>query len=393
MVKTLRVVAIASVLVIALAGCNKKEVGVNSDKEVTVGKKVAVDKEMAALLKTTPELPASDFIYELSDDGSGVKIAQYKGQPLVCRIPEKIDGMPVVEISGGAFYKTKGLTTVIMPDTIVTIGSQLFASFNNLETVKLSSSLKTIPSSAFFNCKSLKKLTIPNSVTEIEGYAFRGSGLETIYIPDSVTEIGENAFEGCSALQSVRLSPSMKRISRRMFASCKSLSTLDIPRGITEIKDYAFPGCSSLSSFTIPDSVTKLSEYAFASSGLVSIEIPDSVTEFKCSFIQCDYLTTLRLPNTLTRIENGLFYRNNYKPKNLQSVNLPASLKSMASYGFYKLENLTELIIPDSLTEIEFEETVYSGLPSAQTQFLGTSLNLATQKRLKDLGYTGKFTY
>ena len=383
MVKTLRVVAIASVLVIALAGCNKKEVGVNSDKEVTVNKEVAVDKEMAALLKTTPELPASDFLYELSEDGSGVKIAQYKGQSLVCRIPEKIDGMPVVEISQGAFHKTKGLTTVIMPDTIVTIGTSLFGSLNNLETVKLSSSLKTIPISTFVGCKSLKKVTIPDSVTEIGDGAFKLSGLETIYIPDSVTEIGEAAFKECPALQSVRLPPSMKRISKEMFAGCKSLSTLDIPRGITEIEDDAFSGCRTLSSLTIPDSVTKLSEYALAGSGLVSIEIPDSVTEFKCSYVGC---TTLRLPNTLTRIENGLF------SKNLQSVNLPASLKSMASDAFYGLESLTELIIPDSLTEIEFDETVYSGLPSEQTQFKGTSLNLATQKRLKDLGYTGKFT-
>lgn len=391
MVKTLRVVAIASVLVIALAGCNKKEVVVNSDKEVTVDKKVAVDKEMAALLKTTPELPASDFLYELSDDGSGVKIAQYKGQSLVCRIPEKIDGMPVVEISRGAFHKTKGLTTLIMPDTIVTIESPLSDFLNNLETLKLSSSLKTIPVGAFSGSKSLKKLTIPDSVTKIGNGAFWGSGLETIYIPDSVTEIGSGAFQKCSALQSVRLSPSMKRISEEMFAGCSSLSTLDIPRGITEIEDNAFSGCSSLSSLIIPDSVTKLSEYALARSGLVSIEIPDSVTEFKCSFATCSYLTTLRLPNTLTRIENSVFY--NGQPKKLQSVNLPASLKSMASDGFYKLENLTELIIPDSLTEIEFEETFYGGLPSEQRQFVGTSLNLATQKRLKDLGYTGKFTY
>lgn len=381
MVKTLRVVAIASVLVIALAGCNKKEVVVNSDKEVTV------DKEMAALLKTTPELPASDFLYELSDDGSGVKIAQYKGQSLVCRIPEKIDGMPVVEISRWAFNKTKGLTTVIMPDTIVTIESPLSDYLSNLETLKLSSSLKTIPVGAFSGSKSLKKLTIPDSVTKIEAGAFWGSGLETIYIPDSVTEIGSSAFYKCSALQSVRLSPSMKRISEKMFESCTSLSTLDIPRGITEIEDNAFSGCRSLSSLTIPDSVTKLSEYALAGSGLVSIEIPDSVTEFKCSFASCNHLTTLRLPNTLTRIENRLF------SKNLQSVNLPASLKSMASSAFYKLESLTELIIPDSLTEIEFDETFYDGGQSAgQWQFEGTSLNLATQKRLKDLGYTGKFT-
>ena len=391
--KTLRVVAIASVLVIALAGCNKKEVVVNSDKEVTVDKKVAVDKEMAVLLKTTPELPASDFIYELSDDGSGVKIAQYKGQSLVCRIPEKIDGMPVVEISKWAFHKTKGLTTVIMPDTIVTIESPLSDYLNNLETLKLSSSLKTIPVGAFVGSKSLKKVTIPDSVTEIGDGAFWGSGLETIYIPDSVTEIGEKAFEDCSALQSVRLSPSMKRISEAMFAGCKSLSALDIPRGITEIEDRAFSGCSSLSSLTIPDSVTKILGSALVGSGLVSIEIPDSVTELKCSFTHCDNLTTLRLPNTLTRIENGLLSDGQHPAKNLQSVNLPASLKSMASSAFYKLESLTELIIPDSLTEIEFDETFYDGGQSAgQWQFEGTSLNLATQKRLKDLGYTGKFT-
>ena len=383
MVKTLRVMAIASVLVIALAGCNKKEVVVNSDKEVTVDKKVAVDKEMAALLKTTPELPASDFTYELSDDGSGVKIAQYKGQSLVCRIPEKIDGMPVVEISRWAFNKTKGLTTLIMPDTIVTIESPLSDFLSNLETLKLSSSLKTIPVGAFSGSKSLKKVTIPDSVTEIGNGAFWGSGLETIYIPDSVTEIGSGAFQKCSALQSVRLSPSMKRISEEMFAGCSYLSTLDIPRGITEIEDNAFSGCSSLSSLIIPDSVTKLSEYALARSGLVSIEIPDSVTEFKCSYVGC---TTLRLPNTLTRIENGLF------SENLQSVNLPASLKSMASSAFRNLENLTELIIPDSLTEIEFDETFSDGQSAGQWQFEGTSLNLATQKRLKDLGYTGKFT-
>ncbi len=51
---------------------------------------------------------------------------------------------------------------------------------------------------AFGYCRGLTSIVIPNSVTNIGNYAFEYcSGLTSIVIPNSVTNIGTCAFEGC----------------------------------------------------------------------------------------------------------------------------------------------------------------------------------------------------
>ena len=62
----------------------------------------------------------------------------------------------------------------------------------------------TIRSSAFYGCISLTSVVIPDSVTSIGNYAFYGcSSLTSIVIPDSVTTIGWGAFSNCTSLTSV----------------------------------------------------------------------------------------------------------------------------------------------------------------------------------------------
>ena len=54
---------------------------------------------------------------------------------------------------------------------------------------------------AFAGCTSLTSIVIPNSVTSIGEFAFeRCSKLTSIYIPSSVTSIGSNAFLFCTSL-------------------------------------------------------------------------------------------------------------------------------------------------------------------------------------------------
>ena len=127
---------------------------------------------------------------------------------------------------------------------------------------------------------TLTSIIIPNSVTTIGDYAFYGcTHLISIIIPDSVISIGNAVFANCERLVSIIIPSSVTSIGDDAFSGCRSLTSIIIPDSITSIGDAAFYGCSGLTSIIIPDSVTTIGNYAFyGCSSLTSIIIPDSVT-------------------------------------------------------------------------------------------------------------------
>ncbi len=154
-------------------------------------------------------------------------------------------------IDSDAFYDCDSLTSVVIPDSVTTIGD-----------------------SAFSGCKSLTSVTIGNGVTSIGDWAFSYcDSLTSVVIPDSVTIIGEYAFYSCDSLTSVTIGNNVTTIGDSAFSGCKSLTSVTIPKGATIISNSAFYWCTSLTSVTIPDSVTTIGSDAFAwCSSLTSIK-------------------------------------------------------------------------------------------------------------------------
>ena len=106
----------------------------------------------------------------------------YKGQETDLTLPDSCHGKPY-GVSNYAFYDCDSLTSVVIPDSVTTIGSY-----------------------AFRDCDSLTSVVIPDSVTSIGSYAFYScSRLTSVVIPDSVTSIGSYAFYSCYRLTSVTL--------------------------------------------------------------------------------------------------------------------------------------------------------------------------------------------
>ena len=133
------------------------------------------------------------------NNGEGVEITDYDvttcGTDVV--IPKKINNLTVSKIGISSFYD-KGLTSVVIPNTITIIGSDSFHS-NELTSITIPSSVIMIGDNAF-NSNQLTSLEIPNSVIMINYHAFMSNLITDVRIPSSVESLEMNdslyIFEG-----------------------------------------------------------------------------------------------------------------------------------------------------------------------------------------------------
>ena len=257
-------------------------------------------------------------------------------------IPHTIKGVTVTCIGNDAFDNCRSLTSVTIPDSVMSIGDSAFRYCTSLTSVTIPDSVTSIGDTAFQYCTSLASVTIPDSVTSIGGRAFDGcASLTSVTIPDSVTSIGDWAFDGCTSLTSVTIPDSVTSIGDWAFDGCTSLTSVTIPDSVTSIGDWAFAYCKSLTSVTIPDSVTSIGGYAFAvCKSLTSVTIPDSVTSIGGrAFDGCTSLTSVTIPDSVTSIGKGAFY----DCTSLTSVTIPDSVTSIGDWAFSGCKSLTNV--------------------------------------------------
>ncbi|GFP75534.1 leucine-rich repeat protein [Clostridium fungisolvens] len=317
---------------------------------------------------------ANGFTWQ-SDDGVTYSITGYNGSDKNIVIPSSIDGHTVTSIGsnafrekpltsvvipdtvtsigGFAFYYCSSLTSITIPNSVTSIGDSAFAYCISLTNISLPASLNKIGNSTFQDCKALKEITIPSSVTSIGTYAFLECfSLTNIIIPSSVTYIGEGAFKDCKILKSVVMPDSVTNVGNYLFYNCQALSSVRLSNNLTSTGDFMFYHCFSLTGVTLPSNLKVIGNSAFEDcTALTNITIPNGVIKIGYrAFIMCNVLQNITIPNTVKIIDFNAF-AHCYA---FTSIVIPDSVTSIGDYAFYYCKSLTEITIPKSVTDIGF---------------------------------------
>jgi len=180
--------------------------------------------------------------------------------------------------------------------------------------------------------------------------------LPSSYNETAITTIGNKAFKDCTNLTEIEIPNSVTSIGNNAFYGCSSLTSVTIPGSVTSIGDSAFYGCYRLTSATIGSGVTSIGNNAFEfCTGLTKIEIPDSVTFIGIrAFYNCGKLelTTEGNLTYLGNSNNPYLYLNRIDTREITSANINSKCKFIASSAFYYCNNMTEIVIPNSVTSI-----------------------------------------
>ena len=130
-------------------------------------------------------------------------LLNYQGNGIDLILPNNYHGENY-EIYQHAFRYCNILTSITIPDSVISIGDYAFYFRYDLTSVTIGKGVTTIGESAFSNCVSITSIVIPDSVTTISNSAFDDCvGLTFIVIPDSVTSIGDRAFYYCKQLENI----------------------------------------------------------------------------------------------------------------------------------------------------------------------------------------------
>lgn len=188
-------------------------------------------------------------------------------------------------IAENAFVDCTEITSVSIPNTVITIGAWAFNNCKGLASIVIPNSVTTIEAGAFKGCNKIKgELVIPNSVTAIGGAAFQECvGITAISVPSTVSSMGfgygtigseSNPFEstgwydrqpngilyldnyclgykGNKPQGELRIKNGTRLIATNAFAECEKLISVFIPSSVTSIGIMAFQNCFGLTSVII----------------------------------------------------------------------------------------------------------------------------------------------
>ena len=354
----------------------------------------------------TTEKNSGLFSYRLKGNGkaviTGYNWKQNKGNDVY--IPKQIDGYDVTEIGDWAFSDSNwarisyekssskrscdyfgDAVTVVLPDTITSIGEKAFFC-TKITSITIPQSCQFIGKGAFAGCARISSYSVASGNSnfavidgvlynkknkELISYPKGKQSNETIIIPEGITAIGDYAFYGIGFSEhwisdlSLSIPSTVKKLGENVFAYTHLTNTTNFS-SIEELGDYCFYNSSidenvsktftsvkSIGNCAFKDTVFDGSGTFTFSSSLETIGIGSfknstwqydtidlsmtkisTIPEQAFSSVDHDYTLTIILPSHLVTIENEAF-SSIWEHNQYITIQIPSSVKTIGDNAFY----------------------------------------------------------
>ena len=253
-----------------------------------------------------------------------------------------------------------GITTISLPESLVTINEYAFRNCSSLPEITLPSALSRIGSHAFDSCSSIEKLTINNSDKALsfgtDNSMFSDSPIKSLYVGrnlsytvNSYTYPYEHApFYQQKELTDLKFSEegNITNIAAYFLYEAEKLPTLTLPEGITQINSYAFYKNSALTAVSLPSTLNKIGDYVFSEdSSIPTLTLPDNVTNVgQSTFQNCSAMESIHLSEKLSALNQYVLAG----CTSLKSIIIPPSVTEILTGAFNDDTSLTDVTIGDS---------------------------------------------
>lgn len=319
---------------------------------------------------------SGEWSYDVED--GFIIITGYSGEDTELTIPSEIDGYKVSGVGAYAFAYCSNLKSLIIPDSVQTLGDNVAYECSSLKSVSIGAGVKKIGEAPFGYSDSLTTITvssgnecycavdnvlfnkakteilqypvasvattynIPDTVEIIKKCAFEKSkNLISVNIPSSVKIIERAAFNDSDALTSIIIPDSVESVGWRAFSYCDKLENITMSKGVKEIGARAFDGTSWYNNqLEIADGIIYIGDFAYSNNynhsekvNLVIKEGTRGVAEQ--AFANSVSAVSISLPDTLEYIGERAFLINylDFEEECAKEVVIPESVKSIGQYG------------------------------------------------------------
>ena len=217
------------------------------------------------------------------------------------------------------------IKTIVLNEGVTRIGNYSFSACTNLSSVSMPNSMLSIGNSAFYYCTEVTTVIIPINVTQIGSRSFKDClSLIDLTIGESVETIGFEAFSNCSSLNNITIPNSVVTIGSKAFYCCRNLTQITIPKSVNEIGDSVFSNCNNL----IGILVDKENQYFTNDEyGVLFNKDKSLIIKYPEGRINKNYI----IPNGVSSVQHGAFSNNSY----LTNITIPNSVTSIGNNILY----------------------------------------------------------